>query len=175
MDLDYQQVTWDEHLNEFQLAYNSSIHDATKFSPFSLVHGHEARTLATPNFPVTTIPVQEYKQQVKEFLGRALAIVQLENDRTRAQNASTYNEHRTSPNLSLGDLVLIDFPVQSSAAGKRSAKLVRSFRGPFKIHKVLSSDRFDVLEIDNNNKKWSNVHASRMKRYFQEDNDVASS
>lgn len=171
MDLDYQQVTWDEHLNEFQLAYNSSIHDSTKFSPFSLVHGREARTLATPDFGVKLIPAQEYQQQVKQFLGRALALVQLENNKTQANNAAIFNSHRVAPNFSLGCLVLIDFPVQSSAVGKRSAKLVRSFRGPFRITKVLSPDRFDVLEIETD-KNWYNIHASRMKKLPQENNNV---
>lgn len=73
MDLDYQQTTWNEHLNEFQLAYNSNIHSATKYSPFSLIHGREACTLATPGFEVQTITTQEYQQQVRQFLGRALS------------------------------------------------------------------------------------------------------
>ncbi|KAG2191102.1 hypothetical protein INT47_005009, partial [Mucor saturninus] len=173
MDLDYQQTTWDEHLNEFQLAYNSSIHDNTKFSPFSLVYGRESRTLVSPDFTINPIPAQEYKQQVKQFLGRVLALVQLENSKSQANNAAMFYTHHQAPNLSVGDLVLIDFPVQSSAAGKRSAKLVRSFRGPFKVVKVLSTDRFDVLELKNN-KNWSNIHASRMKKYVQENNHNVS-
>lgn len=172
MDLDYQQTTRDEHLNEFQLAYNSSIHDSTKFSPFSLVHGRESRTLASPDFGVKSIPAQEYQQQVIQFFGRALALVQLENNATQAKNATSFNEHSQEPGLTLGSLVLIYFPVQTSAAGKRSPKLVRSFLGPFKIVKILSADRFNVLELENN-KTWYKVHSSRMKKYIQEDNFIA--
>lgn len=174
MDLDYQQTTCDEQLNEFQLAYNSSSHDTTKFSPFSLVHGRESRTLASPDFTIFTISAQEYKQQVKQFLGHALALVQLENNKSQASKAATFNTHCQAPNLSVGDLGLIDFPVQSSAAGKRSGKLVRSFRGPFKVIKVLSTDRFDVLELENN-RNCFNVHASGMKKYVQENNHNVSS
>ncbi|KAG0920337.1 hypothetical protein G6F31_020765 [Rhizopus arrhizus] len=54
MDLKYHQVTWDEHLNEFQLAYNSSVHDSTKYSPFSVVFGREPRVFAQPDFVQST-------------------------------------------------------------------------------------------------------------------------
>ncbi|KAG1117131.1 hypothetical protein G6F61_011924 [Rhizopus arrhizus] len=50
MNLEQNQHTWDERLHEFQLAYNSSVHDSTKLSPFSVVHGREARLMATPDF-----------------------------------------------------------------------------------------------------------------------------
>lgn len=35
------QTSWDEHLGEFQLAYNSSYHASLHMSPYYLVHGNE--------------------------------------------------------------------------------------------------------------------------------------
>lgn len=156
MDFYYQQTTWDEHLNEFHLAYNSSIHSATKYSPFSIVHGREARTLATPDLEVKTITTQEYKQQVRQFLGPALSLVQLEINRTQAKNAIDFKNHHSIPNFAVGDLVLVDFPPQSSAGGKQSGKLVRSFLGPFQVVKLLSSDRYNLLDLETK-KDWSNI------------------
>lgn len=108
---------------------------------------------------VQLIPAQEYQQQVKRFLGRALALVQLENNKTQAANAVAFNSHCASPDFPLNDLVLIDFPVQSSATGKRSAKLDRFFHGSFQITKARSPDCFNVLELQTN-KKWYNIHTS---------------
>ena len=66
MNLEQNQHTWDERLHEFQLAYNSSVHDSTKLSPFSVVHGREARLMATPDFGVRNTPVSDYFQKTKE-------------------------------------------------------------------------------------------------------------
>ncbi|KAG1432836.1 hypothetical protein G6F56_014669 [Rhizopus delemar] len=66
MNLEQNQHTWDERLHEFQLAYNSSVHDSTKLSPFSVVHGREARLMATPDFSVRNTPVSDYFQKTKE-------------------------------------------------------------------------------------------------------------
>lgn len=168
IDADTYQTTWDEHLYEFQLEHNSSDHSATKFTPFYLVHGREARLLADPDFGVQTIPTGEYDQNMKKHLGRALSLVKAENVRSQADNAINYNIGRTPPSFTSANLVLISFPVQSNAAQDRAAKLVPKFRGPFKIPKTLSTDRFGVVDL-NTNKTWTNIHASRMKPYRNED------
>src|SRR6478735_2276225 len=164
MNLEQNQYTWDEHLHEFQLAYNSSVHDSTKLSPFSVVHGREARLLATPDFGVRNIPVSDYFQKTKESLARVIEMVRLENTQSQARNALRYNEHRSVPQFQKDQLVLVDIPILSNAAAGRSSKLTKHFRGPFRIVNVLSADRFDLLEIATN-KTWSNVHASKMKNY----------
>ncbi|KAG1135619.1 hypothetical protein G6F37_012475 [Rhizopus arrhizus] len=173
MDLNHHQNTWDEHLNEFQLAYNSSTHEVTKFSPFTLVHGREPRLLASPDFGIKTISHQEYQHQTKEYLSRALAVVQLENLHSQAKNTISFNEHRQHPALSVGDTVLVDFPVHSNSASGRSGKLTRSWRGPFKVVTILSPDRFDVQEISTS-KIWKNIHAARMKKYTTRNEDISS-
>lgn len=104
----------------------------------------------------------------------APCLVQLENNRTQAENAVDFNMHRSVLNLTVGDLVLVDFPKQSSTAGKRSGKLVRSFHGLFRIVKLLSPDRYNLLDLETN-KAWSNVHASRTKKYIPETNYVVFS
>lgn len=164
LDVDNHQNTWDMHLSEFQLAYNSSPHQATKFSPFSLVHDREARLLATPDFGVKTIPIDEYHVQSKGFLAHAHNIVQLENHQTQAANAIKYNAQRQTPTFEMDDLVLVDSPILSNASLGCARKLVRRFRGPFVIIKVPSPDRYDLQE-KNTLKILNNVHAARIKPY----------
>lgn len=164
LDTDNHQTTRDTHLSEFQLAYNSSPHQTTKYSPFSVVHGREARVLATPDFGVKTIPIEEYHIQAKDFLARAFNIIHRENTRSQASNAIEYNTHRKAPTFAVGDMVLVDFPVLSKASVSRAKKLVKKFRGPFRIVEVLSTDRYNVLEVSNS-KPIQNVHATRIKKF----------
>ncbi|KAG0929312.1 hypothetical protein G6F29_012095 [Rhizopus arrhizus] len=174
MDLRSHQYTWDEHFGEFMFAYNSSVHEATKLTPFSLVHGREPRSLLSVDFGSLMVSPFEYQQQVKDYLSRAFAIVQLENMHTQAKNAIAYNTHRQKPSFQVGDSVLVYFPVQSNSAMGRSGKLSRCWRGPFLITSILSSDRFDLVELSNM-KSWTNVHATRIKRYSPGNADIPSS
>ncbi|KAI7895285.1 uncharacterized protein EV154DRAFT_559389 [Mucor mucedo] len=151
--------------------HNSGPHQATKYSPFSLVHGREARTLATPDFGVQTVPIQDYQVQTKDFLARALAVVQMENRRVQASNAIAYNSQRTAPTFEENDLVLVDCPVLSDASKGRAKKLVKKYRGPFQVQEVLSQDSYNVLEVSNQ-KLLKNVHAARLKVYHRNE-DIA--
>ncbi|KAG0755733.1 hypothetical protein G6F57_013048 [Rhizopus arrhizus] len=173
IDVDNHQTTWDIHLSEFQLAYNSTAHQTTKCSPFSVVHGREARTLATPNFGVKSIPIQEYQIQSKDFLARAFNIIQMENTRAQASNALVFNKQRQEPTFAVNDLVLVDCPVLSNASLGRAKKLVKRFRGPFRVSEILSTDRYNVQDITSK-KQLKNVHASRMKN-FSANVDIANS
>ncbi|KAG1136116.1 hypothetical protein G6F37_012256 [Rhizopus arrhizus] len=146
LDLDNHQNTWDNHLSELQLAYNSTPNQVTKHSPFSLVHGREARILATTDFGVKTIPVEECRIQSQDFLVRALNLVKMENIQSQAANALRYNAQREAPIFSVDDLVLVDCPVLSNAFLGRARKLVKKYRGPFRISEVISNDRYNVEE-----------------------------
>ncbi|KAG1135854.1 hypothetical protein G6F37_012378 [Rhizopus arrhizus] len=174
MNLQNHQYTWDEQFGEFMFAYNSSVHEAIKVTPFSLVHGREPRSLLSVDFGNSMVSLFEYQQQVKDYLGRAFAIVQLENMHTQAKNAIAYNTHCQKPSFQVGDSVLVYFPVQSNSTMGRSGKLSRCWRGPFLITSILSSDRFDLVELSNM-KSWTNVHATRIKRYFAGNADIPAS
>ncbi|OBZ80653.1 hypothetical protein A0J61_11298, partial [Choanephora cucurbitarum] len=172
LQVNQKQDTWDVHLPEFQLAYNSSPHQTTKYTPFSLVHGHEARLLASHNIDTVQLPLGEYVFQQREFLTQAHKVILAENRRSQAHNAVQFNKHRKPPTFVANDLVLVDCPVLSNAARGRSQKLIPRFRGPFRITDVLSTDRYNVVHISSH-KPMNNVHASRLKRYLC-NGDIAS-
>ena len=70
-------------------------------------------------------------------------------------------------------MVLVDCPVLSNASLGRAKKLVKRFRGPFRVSEILSTDRYNVQDITSK-KQLKNVHASRMKN-FSANVDIANS
>ncbi|OAD74804.1 hypothetical protein PHYBLDRAFT_144162 [Phycomyces blakesleeanus NRRL 1555(-)] len=167
-------TTWDEHLNEFQLAYNSSPHDSTKLSLFSAVFGREAHVLAQHDLGVKPVSLVGYHSSIKEMLSHAHSLIQLENLRSQAGNAITYNQHCTAPNFVIGNQVLIKFPILSNAAAGRSAKLSPSLHGPFLVVRSIGADRFDLLDPVSN-KKHTNIHSEWLKKYSFRNEDISSS
>ena len=51
--IDEEQLTWDENLSKYAYAYNTSEHEATKFTPFELMFGRKPKIpidIFIPNF-----------------------------------------------------------------------------------------------------------------------------
>jgi transposase InsO family protein len=67
MDRNTNHIPWDRHLSEFQLAYNSSLHPGTNFTPFSFVHGREPRLLGEIYCGVMNISHEDYTDMTKSF------------------------------------------------------------------------------------------------------------
>ena len=56
----------------------------------------------------------------------------------------------------------------------RARKLVKKYRGPFRISEVISNDRYNVEEVKGD-KKMKNVHAARMKFFYSNEDIVNQS
>ena len=61
--INYDRNNWDKHLVEFEVAYYSSVHFSTSFTPYFLNYGIHPRTI-----PIE-LTVPEKTPSVKEFLG----------------------------------------------------------------------------------------------------------
>ncbi|KAG1371968.1 hypothetical protein G6F61_011464 [Rhizopus arrhizus] len=133
LQVNQNQNTWDTHLPEFQFAYNSTPYPATKYTPFSVEHGREARLLAAPDFGVRNVSPGDHYFKTKEFVNRAYDLIKMENMKTQAANALNFNEQRQAPNFVLDNLVLVDCPVYSKVSLGQSKKPSHCYRGPFRI------------------------------------------
>jgi hypothetical protein len=163
MDRNTNHTSWDRHLLEFQLAYNSSLHPGINFTPFSLVHGREPRLLDQVDFGVTNISHDDYTDMTKSFLALAIQTVRLENQKVNIQNAERINQQRIEPSFQAGDTVLLRTFQRSSSKQLRVAKLLKPYsHQQFHITQILGADRYNLENLITGD-RVQNVQANRLR------------
>ncbi|KAL7868371.1 hypothetical protein SRHO_G00097550 [Serrasalmus rhombeus] len=162
---------WDSYLPQIELAYNSSVHLSTGFSPFFLVHGREphlpvdillkcdpALTSPTPGTPAA------YANDLTTRLSQALGAAAQNSAAAKQHQKLQYDKKAVFHPHKAGDLVWLDDPSQ------RQNKLAPRWKGPFVILKRM--DRGGSLGVtyeitdskDKHSRRWV-VHHNRLKAY----------
>lgn len=102
---------WDEHLPHIEFAINTSISEATGFSPFLLVHGREAIVTGSV-YDCTPLDVTDLSFPRREdYAGRLFALsgifrkVREELDKAHVKNTHYYNLRRRHTELNIGQTV----------------------------------------------------------------------
>uniref|UniRef100_H3AAX7 Gypsy retrotransposon integrase-like protein 1 n=1 Tax=Latimeria chalumnae TaxID=7897 RepID=H3AAX7_LATCH len=125
---------WDDYLNQVALAYNTSTHSSTGFTPFFLTHGREARLPADVMFrcmsgvPRSTpgTPADYAAMLVKKFQS-AFTAAALNTHQARLQQKEAYDRHVNHHPYEKGDLVWLHDPTTTRM------KLTPHWKGPFEI------------------------------------------
>ena len=115
------------------MAYNSSVHPSTGFSPFFLMFGREAKLpvdLMYGSNPVDERTPSEYVQQLKTSLHDAYALVREHCKSEHKRQKAIYDEKIHGKPFDLGDNVWLHSPAIPRGQSK---KLYRPWKGPFKI------------------------------------------
>lgn len=149
---------WDVWLPYMSMAYRSTPHGTTKYSPYYLLHGREMR--------LPTDWIQEEIQQdlaeddlVQEIKQRIQIANQKEIDCTQRKKESSkihYDLKAKEKQFTLGDKVLLHQPL---ARRGRSKKLLKPWVGPYT---VISIDN-DVNLTIKKGKNVQKVHINRVK------------
>lgn len=162
---------WDKYLSQVELAYNSSVHSSTGYTPFFLAHGREPRlpvdvllncsslnSQATPGTPAA------YAQDVINRLSHAFEIAAQQSKESKLQQKTHYDQKLTFHPYAEGDLVFLDDP-----ANQRN-KLAPRWKGPYKVLKRLDREgcpgvTYEITDPkDPRAKSWI-VHYNRLKAY----------
>ena len=159
------QKDWDKNLPLLTMAYNSSIHESTGFSPYALMYGREmnlpidlalGRPTESENKHTTD---HVYDLQQKLLSTHKLAQDNLELSSTRMKKY--YDKGHFITTYKEGDLVWFHDPKRKKSL---SPKLQNSWIGPVLIRKKINDILYNI-QTDGNAKKINIVHHDRLKPY----------
>ena len=159
---------WDKQLSLVAMAYNTSVHDSTGYTPFFLTHGQEMRL---PTDLMIPVPVSDrvgnfttrFAKTLEETLFTAFRIADNFLDGARKRQKHEYDKWAKEHSFALGDRVWLFDP---TARCGRANKLILPWVGPYIIKK-----RFDVngktgvtyrIRLENGSRQLV-VHHNRLK------------
>ena len=155
---------WEDFVKPICLAYNTSIHATTGFTPFFLMFGRQAKLpvelmYGTPEPASTT--TTEYATQLKSSMTEAYRKVRSTTARQLDYQAELYNKKVHGKPHAVGSQVWVLFP---QAPRGKSKKLYRPWKGPFVVVKCLSDVTYRVQDVENRRRRVV-VHFNRLKPY----------
>lgn len=169
------QRDWDLHLPYILMAYRSTEHETTSFSPNMLMLGREATTPLDVMYEmppdIKDIPASQWVWVLRERLESAHKLVR-ENIQGEMLRQKRYHDTKLSwSSFKPGEMVYVFFPTRKSGC---SPKLTSFWRGPFLIEEKLSDVLYKVA--CGTKVKSTVIHCDRMRKCkaqtLQRENDV---
>ena len=145
------------------MAYNTSIHASSGYSPFFLMFGRKAHlpidVIYDTPADVSTLPV--FVQKLQQTLKEAYASAHLNTSIHQEQQRDTYNRRAHGSPHQPGSLVWLFNPKVPKG---RAKKLHKPWSGPYKVIKRFSDNTYRIK--DHLRQKWSILIVS--SRAYQE-------
>ena len=161
--VDAEGLHWDVDIKAYSMAYNSSIHSVTGYTPFYLVHGYEPRIPLDVEYgpAVESVPVRSFLEDRLRSMRTAYNNVRRNAARTAKEAAERYNAKQCAEEYHIGDKVWVrDF--RAAAGGK--PKLGLPFTGPSTIiGKVGAPGKEVAYKVANKDGKVRVLHHNHLK------------
>ena len=159
---------WERYLHQVCLAYNSSVHPTTGYTPFFLMFGRQARLpvdlTINMNHSTATSPDQ-YSEKLQLALQEAHDNVKQETGRQLQHQKEIYDRKVHGPALEKGDIVWLH---SSVVPRNKSKKLHHPWTGPYEVVTKLSDVTYRIRDIEKKRIRRV-VHFNRLKRCHQQD------
>ena len=146
------------------MAYRSSVHESTGFTPYFLVSGHEMSLpldlMYQPPEHSEPSSLRKLVLDRQEAIRKAFELVRRNTTAQQLRRSALCNRKVHGPVSKEGYCVLLYYPVTPPGY---SPKLSSHWRGPYRIIKCLNDVNYKIEEIGNG--KQIVVHHDRLKRY----------
>ena len=130
------------------MAYRSSVHESTRFTPHYLVFGHESSLpldlMYRPSLSKTPIDVKDWVSQKEEAFRQAYELVRRNANSQQRRRKNLYNKRVHGRTYKEGEHVLLHHPVVQPG---KSPKLSGPWRGPYEILKCLNDVNYRIKEL----------------------------
>ncbi|UYV60625.1 hypothetical protein LAZ67_1001700, partial [Cordylochernes scorpioides] len=168
MYVNVDQRNWDEILPFITHAYNTTIQETTKYSPFFLLYGREPVSILDDTnifIEPDSEDYDEYVSKLMEKIVRMRDIVKVNTEKSQEKMINYYNQKHRQTGYEPGDLVALWTPIRKPG---KCEKLLRRYFGPYIVLKKISDVNYSIVPEDNpgNRTQPTTVHISRIKPYF---------
>ena len=155
---------WEEHLRPLCMAYNTSVHPTTGFTPFYLMFGRQARMpidvmFGTPTDEDSHKSPSQHAAELRKHLESAYRRVREQMGHQLERQKDYYDKKVHGKPYSEGDFVWLYSPVVPRG---RARKLHRPWTGPFVVNKKLSDSTYRIQHAQCRRNRQV-VHFDRLK------------
>ncbi|CAF3599300.1 unnamed protein product [Rotaria socialis] len=134
-------INWDEQLPFVTFNYNTSIHTTTGQIPFELMLGRSLILPFDQQQPLITLSQDpEHQLKLNQYLSTLTEQAKIKILEQQEKYKQRYDQHRSNPNYTIGELVLIKI---LNMRNKFDAR----YEGPFRITRKLSTKTFIVQHV----------------------------
>ncbi|CAH8628181.1 unnamed protein product [Schistosoma guineensis] len=154
---------WDEVLPQCLLAYRTSVHGSTGFSPAILLFGHELRLPVEIQSPLLPYEEQEhvpYIRTLRNRLADAYRLVNINLGKASGHQKDIYDRQAQGPRYTVGDRVWLRRPMTSLGG---CSKFHQPWQGPFEIVLIRSPTTFVLRNIQRPKDDVITVHYNQIK------------
>eukprot|EP00731_Ephydatia_muelleri_P029883 Em0021g406a len=155
------QSDWDQCIRKLCMAYNSSVHSSTGYTPFYLMFGRQARIpvdLMYGTGPSDSFTAGEYATELRNALHNAYAVVREKCNAEHKRQKSFYDEKVHGKPYSVGDVVWLHSIVVPRG---QSRKLHHPWKGPYRVQERISESDYKIRAWKG--KSTQVVHFDRLK------------
>ena len=159
------QDDWDEHLPYVMMAYRSSQHDATKFTPNMLMLGREVGlpldvVVRSPEEQTETTEALDYVDGLRGRIARAHEFPRRHLRKAQSYQKQQYDHRAQGAGFELGQAVWLFTPKKKVG---RTPKLQRWWDGPFAVLQRINDVTYKVQRTAR--EKSQIVHRNQLKCY----------
>ena len=157
---------WTQQLPYVMMAFRTSVHESTGYTPQFLVFGEEIKLPIDIQYPSPEQPnktdVHQFVQQKRVDMQRAHEVARLHRQAAQLRRNALYNSKLHGPRYKPGDNVWLHSSVISTGL---SPKLSPPWKGPYTIVQCLNDVTYKIKNTVN--QKETIVHYDRLKPFVQ--------